>query len=102
MSTEKLGKTQGSAGANDRTASFPPDSFDAWMDQRAGTNNGRITRQEFLDQMGNRWDQNDREHHGYMTPDQARNIYSYDNGGMPARTGSAVVPGNMGPGNVRK
>ena len=98
--TTKLGTLAGSAGANDKTSSFPPESFDYWMNERAGQHEGRISRQEFLDQMGSRWDQNDQGRTGYMTPDQARGIYTY--GDTPARTGSDVKPGYMGPGNVKK
>ena len=49
--------------------------FDVWMHDYSGKHNGRITRQEYLDHMGERWDRLDTEHRGYLTPEQARGIY---------------------------
>jgi hypothetical protein len=49
--------------------------FDAWMHDYSAKHDGRITRQEYLDQMGDRWDRLDAQHRGYMSPDEARGIY---------------------------
>ena len=56
-------------------------NFDDWMNSYATSHNGRITREEFMDQMGRCWDTLDAQRSGYMTPDQARRVY------MPAETG---------------
>lgn len=93
--TAPLGKTPGSVGANNQTERIP--NLDAWMNDYATAHNGRITRDEFMDEMGQRWDMYDTQRQGYLTPEQARRIYSP---GLPA-TGSDVAPGDMGPGSVR-
>jgi len=64
-----------SVGRSDRTDNTNRADFDAWMHDYSGKHNGRITRQEYLDQMGERWDRLDAEHRGYLTPEQARGIY---------------------------
>ena len=88
-------------GANNRTGNFNSDNFDAWMSDYATAHNGRITRQEFLDQMGNRWDVIDVQRQGYLTPGEARGIYMPGENATPALTGSQVRPGDMGPGNSK-
>lgn len=65
-------------GGNNPTES---QNFDNWMNRYATTHNGRISREEFMDQMSRRWDTLDAQRSGYMTPDQARRIY------MPGATG---------------
>ena len=79
--------------------------LDAWMSDYAAAHDGRISREEFLDQMGNRWDAIDTEQHGYLSPDQARGIFSAHPGeqanATPPRTGADVNPGYMGPGSVK-
>ncbi len=100
--TSPLGKTPETAGVggNDQSTRLP--NMDTWMNDYATKHNGRITREEFMDQMGNRWDMRDAQRHGYMTPDEARGIYeSDDQAARPARTGSEVTPGYMGPGSTR-
>ncbi|MEO9137155.1 MAG: hypothetical protein ABI316_11210 [Casimicrobiaceae bacterium] len=88
------------AGGSDRTLGDPP-ALDAWMNDYATAHNGRITREEFMDQMNNRWDTLDAQHRGYMTPDEARNIYAPRQEVRPARTGSDVTPGYNGPGSSK-
>jgi hypothetical protein len=93
--TAPLGKTPGSVGANNQTERIP--NLDAWMNDYAATHKGQITRDEFMDQMGRRWDMYDTQRQGYLTPEQAHRIYAP---GLPS-TGSDVTPGYMGPGSVR-
>ncbi len=78
--TSPLGQTPETAGVggNNRTAD---QSFDTWMNGYATAHNGRITREEFMGQMNQRWDTLDAQRRGYMTPDQARGIY------MPSQKG---------------
>ena len=64
-----------SAGRSERMDNTHRADFDAWMHDYSGKHNGRITRQEYLDQMAERWDRLDAEHRGYLTPEQARGIY---------------------------
>jgi hypothetical protein len=98
--TSPLGKVpQSAAGANDQS---PRQSdFDTWMNDYSTSHNGRITRQEFMDQMGERWDTLDAQHRGYMTPNEARGVYSTEQATRPARTGADVTPGYMGPGSSK-
>ena len=53
--------------------------------------------------MGNRWDQADTQHQGYLSPDEVQQllIVTPDENSAPARTGSEAQPGDMGPSNVR-
>lgn len=95
--TSPLGQTPETAGVGGNDKS-PNQDLDLWMNDYATSHNGRITRQEFLDQMGNRWDRIDAQRQGYLTPDQARGVYGRGQAIRPARTGSDVTPGYTGPG----
>jgi hypothetical protein len=81
------GSSATSIGGSDRLGSTNSDNFNTWMSDYASQHNGRITREEFLAQMGNRWDQLDAQHQGYLTPDQVEGmlvITPQDNGSAPA------------------
>jgi hypothetical protein len=54
-----------------------------------------------MNQMGDRWDRMDAQRRGYLSPDEARGIYSTEQPERPAMSGSQVTPGYMGPGNSR-
>ena len=69
-----LGQTPETAGVGGNNQTEDQD-FDDWMNKYAKAHNGRITREEFMDQMSRRWDTLDARRSGYMTPDQARRIY---------------------------
>lgn len=80
--------------------------LDTWMNDYATAHNGRITREEFMDQMGERWDAADTGRNGYLSADEARDIFTAHPGetppaATPPRTGSDVSPGYMGPGSVK-
>jgi hypothetical protein len=103
------GSSATSIGGSDRLGSTNSENFNTWMSDYASQHNGRITREEFLAQMGNRWDQLDAQHQGYLTPDQVEEMLVITPPGSalspdsvsPPRTGSDVQPGDMGPGNAR-
>jgi hypothetical protein len=57
-------------GGSDRLGSASSENLDQWASDYAAQHNGRITRQEFLDQIGNRWDVPDTQHCGYLTPQE--------------------------------
>lgn len=98
--TSPLGKTpESTTGANNQSPRLP--DLNAWTDQYGTAHNGRITREEFMDEMSQRWDTLDSQRRGYMTPDEVRGIYSTDQANRPARTGSEVTPGYMGPGSSK-
>jgi hypothetical protein len=95
------------AGSN-RLGSTNSDNFNTWMSDYASQHNGRITREEFLSQMGNRWDQLDAQHRGYLTPDEVEEILvitpdnaSSPDSAAPPRTGSDAQSGDIGPGSAR-
>jgi hypothetical protein len=72
-----------------------------WATDYATKNKGRITRQAYMDEMGRRWDAVDKSHQG-LTPAEVSRIYgNVDSAAGPARTGSGVQGGNMGPGNQK-
>lgn len=89
-------------GGQDRLGNTNSDNFNTWMSDYASQHNGHITRQEFLAQMGDRWDQRDTQHQG-LTPYEVQEIFVFTPGEnmAPARTGSDVRPGDMGAGNSR-
>jgi len=64
-----------SSGGSDRMDNTNRADFDTWMHDYSAKHNGRITREEYLDQMGERWDRLDAQHRGYLTPGEARGIY---------------------------
>src|SRR6185437_13824219 len=78
--TTPLGQTPETAGvgSNNKTEG---ENFDAWISKHATAHNGRITREEFMNQMSLRWDTLDAQRSGYMTADQVRRIsMSSENG----------------------
>ena len=96
-----------SVGGSERMDNTNPAApLDTWMSDYAAAHNGRITRDEFLNQMGQRWDAADAQHRGYLTPDEIDNVFPAHPGNSPEtasppRTGSDVEPGNMGLGSVK-
>lgn len=76
-------------------------NLDKWMNEHASTHNGRITREEFMAQMSNRWDTLDTQRQGYLTPDQVRSIYGRQ---QPLRATPAdfeTASGGMAPGTAK-
>jgi hypothetical protein len=69
-------------------------SFSGWLSDYQSKNNGRISRQAYMDEVGRRWDAADANRQG-LTTDQINQAY-----GMG--TTGATAPGNMGPNNVKK
>lgn len=97
------GSSATSIGGTDRLGSTNSENFDQWASDYAAQHNGRITRQEFLDQMGNRWDLLDAQHRGYLTPQEMQEFFIATPGetAAPPRTGSDAQAGDMGPGSAR-
>jgi hypothetical protein len=83
--------------ASDRGASASgsasgSESFDAWANDYAARHDGHITRQQFLDEMGSRFDRLDSQHQGYLTPYEVEEIVIFapaDTTSGPGETGSA-------------
>ena len=81
--------------------SFDKTGHDAWAETQAKQNKGRISRQAYMDEMSRRWEAMDRDQHG-LTPAEVGRLYgNVDSAAGPARTGSGVQAGNMGPGNQK-
>jgi hypothetical protein len=96
------GSSATSVSGQDRLGNTDSDNFDAWMSDYAAQHNGRISRDEFMSEMGNRWDQLDTRHNG-LTPYEVQEIFVFTPpvNAAPARSGSDVQSGDMGPSNAR-
>ncbi|MGE5104039.1 MAG: hypothetical protein ACM3NZ_04810 [Betaproteobacteria bacterium] len=83
--------------ANDRGASASGTAsgsanFDAWANDYAARHDGHITRQQFLDEIGSRFDRLDSQHQGHLTPYEVEEIFIFapaDTTSGPGETGSA-------------
>ncbi len=120
--------TSTSRGTADNTNSKSgPGVADSWADKYASENNGRISRQAYMDEMGRRFDRMDSTKRGSMTREQYVQDLGTKWGAMdtgnqgltPAEvsritgkvdvnaaavplTGSGAQAGNMGPSNTKK
>ena len=77
-----------SISGSDRLGNTNSDNFNTWMSDYASQHNGRITRQEFLDQMGNRWDTLDAQRQG-LTPYEIQEIFVFTRVRTPSPRGPA-------------
>ena len=98
-------------------------TFEGWANETAAKNNGLITRDMYLNEMGrrweampshqgtreayvnglrSRWDDVDRDNRG-MTPAQVSKLTGKVDSSTEAmpKSGSGAQPGNMGPGNSK-
>ena len=98
-------------------------AVDTWAADQARENNGRISRDAYMQEMGRRWDANpnrtgtrdaylgelrkqwdaaDRDHRGLTPADVSKMTGKVDSSteSMP-KSGSGVQPGNMGPGSTK-
>lgn len=76
-------------------------SFDQWLSDSSARNNGRISRQVYMDEMGRRWDAMDKNRQGLTPADVSRLTGKVDSSAQAPLTGTGVQPGNMGPGNAK-
>jgi len=79
----------------------PQDDLDLWMQDHSVRNNGRISRQAYLDEMGRRWDAMDANRGGLSPAEASRLTGRVDSNAQAPLSGSGVQPGNMGPGNSK-
>jgi hypothetical protein len=65
------------------------------MDNQSRTQNGYITRDQYMQEAGRRWDMADKSRKG-LTVDQVNNIYGYGSAASITKTPDKVE-GNMAP-----
>lgn len=76
--------------------------FNGWAKGHATQNKGRISRQDYMDEMSRRWNSVDRGNQG-LTPAEISRLtgkVDIDQSAVP-RSGSDVQAGNMGPSSVK-
>jgi hypothetical protein len=66
-----------SANGGERLSTTNSGNFDAWASDYASQHNGRISREEFLNEMGQRFDQLDKQHQGSLTPNEVQEIFIF-------------------------
>jgi hypothetical protein len=76
----------------DNTNSKTAPRFNTWMTDYSKANNGRISRQAYMDEAGKRWDAMDTSKQG-LTETQINQMYGYNSG---AATPAMVKRGNSG------
>lgn len=79
----------------------PQDDLDLWMQDYSVRNDGRISREAYLDEMGRRWDAMDANRGGLSPAEVSRLTGRVDSNAPSPLSGSGVQPGNMGPGNSK-
>ena len=97
FSTAAMSQSPGTL-ANPPASGDNGSSFAGWMSQHQSTNQGRISRKAYMDEVGRRWDQADTSKQG-LTADQINQTYGM---GATGAAGVNTAPGNMGPNNVKK
>ena len=76
--------------------------MNAWATRWAKDNQGRISRQAYMDEMGRRWDSMDRSSQGLTPAEVSRLTGKVDvDHSAPPRTGSGAQAGNMGPSSTK-
>ena len=85
---------------NSNSKVAPAGSFSGWITDYSKNNQGRISRQAYMDEVGRRWDAADTRREG-MTIEQINRAYGYGPQRDPV-TGTSTAPGNLGPNNTKK
>lgn len=96
--------TAGSAiGQTDNTNSrmAPPNGFSTWMTDQSKMHNGYITRDQYMQEAGRRWDMADTSRRG-LTPAEINQIYGYNSSAAavtqtPDKVEGAAAPAVKGP-----
>jgi hypothetical protein len=88
------------SGTQGRFADSNSSNFNSWMSDYASQHNGRISRDEFMAQMGKRWDQRDAQHSG-LTPVEIEEILVFTPADRTTAAGTAdVQPDETGQGGA--
>lgn len=110
LSFSAMAQQSGSAGGNSNSMTRPgttpmttnsgiggSGTFSGWLSDYQSKNQGRVSRQAYMDEVGKRWDAADTNRQG-LTTDQINRTY-----GSSGSSGSVnTTPGNMGPNDVKK
>lgn len=78
-----------------------PGTFSTWMTEQSRMNNGYITREEYMNEAGRRWDMADKNRKG-LTPAEVNRIYGYGSSAAAAtrtqdKTEGSAAPAVPGP-----
>lgn len=85
---------------NSNSKVAPATSFSGWMNDYSKTNQGRISRDAYMQESGRRWDAMDKDQKG-LTTEQVNTLYGYPSAGaMPNTKDTMTRP--SGPDNVKK
>jgi hypothetical protein len=97
-----LGLASGAFAQADNSNSLvaPATSFPGWMTDYSKSNQGRISRDAYMQESARRWDAMDQERRG-LTVDEVTRLYGYPSGGpMPRPKDNMTSPAS--PANVKK
>ena len=87
------------AQADNSNSKVAPASFSSWMTDQSKVNQGRISRDAYMQESGRRWDAMDRDRQGLNT-DQINTLYGYPSVGLPDTRDNMTSPSS--PSNVKK
>lgn len=87
------------AQADNSNSKVAPASFSSWMTDHSKGNQGRISRDAYMQESGRRWDAMDRDRAGLNT-EQINTLYGYPSAGLPDTKDNMTSP--RGPTNVNK
>ena len=73
-----------------------PSTFPTWMTDQSNTHSGYITREEYMQEAGRRWDMADKNRRG-LTPAEINQIYGYDSRAAAVTRTTDKVEGNAAP-----
>lgn len=86
---------------NSNSKVSPKGNFSNWMMEQSKVNQGRISRDAYMEEAGRRWDALDRDRQG-LTIHQLNEAYGYaPSPASPAATRD-TAPGSMSPSNVKR
>ena len=93
-----LAATGSALGQTDNTNSrmAQPDAFSTWMVDQSKTHNGYITRDEYMQEAGRRWDMADKSRRG-LTPSEINQIYGYNSSAAAVTRTPDKIEGNAAP-----
>jgi hypothetical protein len=81
---------------NTNSRMAPTGTFSTWMTEQSRMNNGYITREEYMNEAGRRWDMADKNRRG-LTPAEVNQIYGYGSSAAAATRTQDKSEGRMSP-----